>query len=52
MQTVQDLHNANNAESDKRVGEVFRTMLMFTGLMVLGPIGTYFFTKNYVWESK
>lgn len=52
MQTVQDLHNASNAENDKRVGEVFRTMLGFTVLMVLGPIGTYFFTKNYIWESK
>ena len=52
MQTVQDLHNASNAENDKRVGEVFRTMLGFTILMVLGPIGTYFYTKNYIWESK
>jgi hypothetical protein len=35
----------------RRVGEVFRTMLIFTGLMVLGPISAYFLSKSYVYEG-
>ena len=46
--TIQEMH----AESDKRVGQVFQTMLIFTVLMVLGPISTYFLSKVYVFESK
>ncbi len=46
-QTVQEMH----METDRKVGEVFRTMILFTIVMVLGPISTYFLTKNYVWES-
>ena len=45
--TVEEL----NADADRRVGEVFRTMLVFTVCMVLGPISTYFLTKAYVFES-
>lgn len=51
MQTVEEMHMARDADADKRVGEVFKTMLIFTGLMVLGPISTYFMSKNYIWES-
>ncbi len=47
VQTVQEMH----METDRRVGEVFKTMLIFTFFMVLGPISTYFLTKNYIWES-
>ena len=46
--TVEEMHE----ESDKRVGEVFRTMLIFTFFMVLAPISTYFWTKGYIFESK
>ena len=45
--TVEEMHE----ESDKRVGEVFRTMLIFTFFMILAPISTYFWTKGYVFES-
>jgi hypothetical protein len=40
-----------NGEDDRRISEVFRTMLLFTTLMVVAPISTYFFTKNYLYES-
>ena len=52
MQSVQQMHEVRDAEDDKRIGQVFTTMLFFTVLMVLGPISTYFLTKNYIWESK
>jgi hypothetical protein len=44
--------NTKYMNDDRRLGEVFRTMLFFTVLMVLAPISTYFFTKNYIFESK
>ncbi len=52
MQTVEQMHQVYDAENDRQVGAVFRTMLLFTGLMVLGPISTYFLSKNYIWESE
>lgn len=45
--TVEEMHS----EADKRVGEVFRTMIIFTIIMVLGPILTYFYSRSY-FESK
>jgi len=36
---------------DKRIGQVFSTMLIFTTLMVLAPISTYFLSKSYVFEG-
>ena len=45
---IEEMHS----ESDRRVGQVFRTMLLFTVAMVLGPITTYFVTKSYVFEGK
>ena len=51
MQTIDEMHMANDAEANQRIGEVFKTMLAFTVMMVLGPISTYFLSKNYVWES-
>lgn len=44
VHTVEDLHS----EADRRVGQVFQTMLIFTTMMVLGPISTYFLSKNYI----
>ncbi len=41
-----------NEEADRRVGIVFRTMLLFTVAMVLGPISTYFLSKSYVFEGE
>jgi hypothetical protein len=49
--SVQDLHEKNNAETDRRIGVVFRTMLIFTVCMVLGPISSYFLSKKYIWEG-
>ena len=46
--TVEEMHE----DTDRRVGEVFRTMLIFTFFMVLAPISTYFMSKGYVFESK
>ena len=46
--TVEEMHE----ETDRRVGEVFRTMLIFTFFMVLAPISTYFMSKGYVFESE
>jgi hypothetical protein len=45
--TVEEMHN----NADRRIGEVFRTMLIFTTLMVLGPIGTYFYSRTHIFES-
>ena len=45
--TIEEMHE----DTDRRVGEVFRTMLIFTVFMVLGPISTYFWTKGYVFEG-
>ncbi|CAF0779821.1 unnamed protein product [Brachionus calyciflorus] len=44
---IEEMHS----EADKRVGQVFRTMLFFTSLMVIAPISTYFGTKKYVFEK-
>jgi hypothetical protein len=35
----------------RKIGEVFATMLMFTALMVLGPISAYFLSKSYIFEG-
>ncbi len=40
-----------SAQADKRIGQVFRTMLLFTLAMVLGPISSYFLSKKYVFED-
>ena len=45
--TVEEMHE----DTDRRVGEVFRTMLIFTVFMVLAPISTYFWTKGYLFEG-
>lgn len=47
VQSVEEMQQ----NEDRRVGEVFRTMLIFTALMVLGPISTYFLSKGYVYEG-
>ena len=47
VNTIEEMHT----ESDRRIGQVFRTMLLFTTMMVLAPISTYFLTKGYVFES-
>ncbi len=46
--TIEEMNN----QSDRRVGEVFRTMLIFSVVMVLAPLSTYFYTKNYLFEGK
>ncbi len=50
-QTIEEMHIERDAETDQRIGHVFRTMLFFTTLMVLGPIMTYFFSRTYVFEG-
>lgn len=45
--TVEQLHT----ESDRQVGELFKTMLKFTFFMILSPIVTYFASRNYLLES-
>lgn len=49
--TVEDMNMERDAETDRRIGQVFRTMLFFTLLMVLGPILTYFYSRTYVFEG-
>lgn len=39
------------ADSDKRIGQVFGTMLIFTAMMVIAPISTYFVSKSYLFEG-
>ena len=45
--SIDEMHS----ESDRRVGQVFRTMLIFTSFMVIAPISTYFGSKKYIFES-
>lgn len=45
---IEEMHT----EADKRVGQVFKTMLVFTSLMVIAPISSYFASKKYIFESK
>lgn len=59
VQSTQSLLNAPitttieemQSEADRRVGEVFKTMLVFTSLMVICPISSYFLSKAYIFES-
>ena len=59
MQQTTSFQEANNQPSisemnsqvDKRIGAVFRTMLLFTTVMVLGPISSYFLSKTYIYEG-
>lgn len=50
-QTVQEMNVERDSETEQRIGQVFRTMLFFTTLMVLGPILTYFYSRTYIFES-
>ncbi|RNA33392.1 vacuolar ATPase assembly integral membrane vma21 [Brachionus plicatilis] len=44
---IEEMHT----EADKRVGQVFRTMLFFTSMMVIAPISSYFASKKYIFEK-
>lgn len=50
--TVEEMHMERDAETERRIGQVFRTMLFFTTLMVLGPISTYFYSRTNIFEGK
>lgn len=49
--SVEEMNNERDAETERRIGQVFRTMLFFTTLMVLGPILTYFYSRTYLFEG-
>lgn len=52
METNTNIIEERQSETDRRVGEVFQTMLIFTTFMVLAPISTYFMSKKYLFEGK
>lgn len=49
--TVEEMNMERDAETERRIGQVFRTMLFFTTLMVLGPISTYFYSRTNIFEG-
>ncbi len=44
--------NRNQENNDMELWPIFRKMLFFTILMVVGPISSYFFCKNYIFDGK
>ena len=48
---IQEMHTERDSEADRRIGQVFRTMLIFTSLMVVCPIMTYFYSRTHIFEG-